>query len=526
MSLDPSPLAAVGRDPIPGSARAGESASDDPSFEELRAEVQKDPVREVTDWGRVVTLASEVLEQRSKDFTAGAYLAVGLLETRGYPGLLDGLAILTGLHEVFWDDGFPPLPKRLRGRANAVQWMVERAATWIERRAAEPADREAIAACLQACSDLDKVLGERFPEGDVGAGTLLRALREQLERLPQPNEPGAAAAPAATAPAASVAAEPAAPAAGSGTDLEIRSQSDAQLLIFKIAAFLRQKEPTSPTPYHLVRAYRWTGIATAPPASEGKTQIIPPAAETVALLRRTLEARDWAGLLEHAESAFRAGSPLWLDLQRFVATALDGLGPSYAGVRDGVVAELRALLRRLPGLVELRFRDDLPFADPETRVWLSESLGEEAGPAVRAPTAPASAEGVDPETLAQARREARRLVKDSDLAGALAALAPAVDRPGTPRAEFLVRLEVASLCAELGRDRLAFPMLQALDETVRHHGLEAWEPALATRVLEALYRSTKRLAGQRGASPDLAARAEETFVRLCRVDPAAAAGVD
>jgi hypothetical protein len=85
---------------------------------------------------------------------------------------------------------------------------------------------------------------------------------------------------------------------------------------------------------------------------------------------------------------------------------------------------------------------------------------------------------------------------------------------------------VATLCVELGRDRIAVPILQALDESAQSRGLEILEPTLATRLLESLYRASKRLAGQRGAPPDLAGRVEEIFARLCRVDPGAAAGVD
>jgi type VI secretion system protein VasJ len=523
--VEPSALAGLGRTPIPGDQPAGEYAADDTEFEEIRAEVLKDPVREITDWGRVVPRATQILERRSKDFTAGAYLTAGLLETKGYPGLLDGLAILTGLHETFWDNGFPPVPKRLRGRANAIQWLVERCGTWIERKGAQPADRDTIAACLQVCGDLEKTLGERFTEGDVGAGGILRALREQFERLPSPEE--AAAAPVAGA-ATNQAASSATPVASSG-DLEIRSQSDAQLLIFKMAAFLRQKEPASPTPYRLVRVFRWAGIGAAPPTTDGKTQIIPPSAETNALLHGAYDARNWSGLLESAEDAFRQGSPLWLDVQRFTVTALENLGPGFAAIREGVLEEVRGLLRRIPSLPELHFRDDSPFADPETRVWLAESLGQEAagGGAPRSGSASAPvAEGIDPAALAEARTEAMRLVKDGDFRGALDAIAAAVTRPGSPRGDFLVRLEVATLCADLGRDRLALPMLQALDDTVRAHDLETWEPALATRVLESMYRATKRQAGQRGATPDLAGRVEEFFARLCRIDPGTAAKID
>jgi hypothetical protein len=145
---------------------------------------------------------------------------------------------------------------------------------------------------------------------------------------------------------------------------------------------------------------------------------------------------------------------------------------------------------------------------------------------MRSASSAAPTEGVDPAAVAQARADARVRVKDGDFDGARDLIAAAIERPGSPRGEFLVRLELATLCVEVGRDRIAVPMLQALDQGARTQGLEILEPTLATRLLESLYRATKRLAAQRGASPDLAGRAEELFARLCRVDPGAAAGAD
>jgi len=533
---DPSPRAANALAAVPGDNPAGQQISDDPEFEALRGEVMKDPVRgQVIDWKKVVPLATELLQKRSKDFTVASYLAVALLETDRYAGLADGLQILEGLIQTFWDNGYPSVPKRLRGRANSLLWMSERAGKWVERRGAEVRDREGLAHCVQICTDLDKALAERFPDGDVGVGALSRSLREALERLPAEMETVAqtqeAAAPLSGAssavggvPASAPALAPSGSAPADG--LEVRSQSDALILVFKIAAFLRQSEPSNPAGFRLVRALRWSGIEELPPANAGKTQLIPPHEDTVLALRRLHDAGNWAGLLEEAESSFQAGSPLWLDLHRYSAAALAGLGDAYASAREGVHGEVRALLRRLPQLADLRFRDDTPFADAETRRWLTEDLGAEPAPASVAAAPAATPAGVDEALLSAARQAARKLVKSGDMRGALEALSAVLPEPGTLRGDFLARLEVAVLFAESGRERLAAPLLEALDETLRGRTLEEWDPALAARVLQALYRCSKRLAGQRGATPALAERVEEIYARLCRLDPAAAAALD
>ena len=82
---------------------------------------------------------------------------------------------------------------------------------------------------------------------------------------------------------------------------------------------------------------------------------------------------DWSSLLDAAEevmaSSYGRG---WLDLQRYVLTALDGLGGEYETVRKAVRGALAELLRDLPGLAEATLMDDSPTANRETQRWLRE----------------------------------------------------------------------------------------------------------------------------------------------------------
>jgi type VI secretion system protein ImpA len=65
-------------------------------------------VIEEPNWREVREKSLELL-RRSKDLRVALYLALGLLKTDGLAGLRDGLAVLRGLLERFWDNLYPQL---------------------------------------------------------------------------------------------------------------------------------------------------------------------------------------------------------------------------------------------------------------------------------------------------------------------------------------------------------------------------------------------------------------------------------
>jgi type VI secretion system protein VasJ len=549
---EPSARAQIGRTPIPGGSPAGENVTAEPEYEQMQAEASKDAgIHGPIDWEKVVDVGLTILRERSKDFKAACYVAVGLTQLEHYKGLCDGLALILGMVEEFWETGFPP-PKRMRGRANAFSWMAERSAKVIERIEVQADDAEAIETAFQAINDLTKLLEERLGDFEVQSGDLLRALREARERVkvlapPPPPEPppapatteGAApegtpeaqaAAPGETPAPAPPAAQPqappppAAPAAGAPAASDIATRADANQLIQRAATYFKEKEPASPISYRLTRIVRWSDIGQDPPSDgQGQTQLIDPPAERVGGLRSLFEAGNWETLFSAAEAGFRE-RPLWLDAQRYSIEAARALGGTSEKVADALVDELRALLRRAPGLPKLLFRDGTPFADPDTRAWIdSEVLVQEGG---GGGGQAAGASAVDAGDLEKARQEARQLAKKKRLGEGIAILQDVMQGDPSPRGRFLGRLEVAQLCAESGQDRMAVPVLEELDAELTRHGLERWEPALAVQVLRTLYRCRRRLAERKGAPPEAAAQADEVFERLCQVDPLAAASLD
>jgi type VI secretion system protein ImpA len=99
--------------PVAGDKPCGEDFTYHPSFQNLEAiargkpETQFSPAEE-PQWKEVRDAALEVLGQ-SKHLAAGVILTVALLKIGGLEGLRDGLAVVRGLVEKFWNDLYPRL---------------------------------------------------------------------------------------------------------------------------------------------------------------------------------------------------------------------------------------------------------------------------------------------------------------------------------------------------------------------------------------------------------------------------------
>lgn len=60
-----------------------------------------------SDWRLVVRLASDALQNKSKDLQIAVWLTEGLIHTQGFTGLTFGLQVMNGLMEKFWDCFYP-----------------------------------------------------------------------------------------------------------------------------------------------------------------------------------------------------------------------------------------------------------------------------------------------------------------------------------------------------------------------------------------------------------------------------------
>ncbi len=127
------PLAGNLLDPIPGSSPSGENLYYSPLYDKIKeARRQEEEIsqgewrREVkkADYPQVIKLATDALAQKSKDLQLAAWLTEALLCQQGIAGLADGLDLLRGLLENFWDSLYPELEDGdAEMRATPLEWV-------------------------------------------------------------------------------------------------------------------------------------------------------------------------------------------------------------------------------------------------------------------------------------------------------------------------------------------------------------------------------------------------------------------
>ena len=62
-----------------------------------------------TDWNAVANNSDTALIEKTKDFRIGLYWAAARATQGGPMGMLEGLVLLSGLIEGYWDTMYPPL---------------------------------------------------------------------------------------------------------------------------------------------------------------------------------------------------------------------------------------------------------------------------------------------------------------------------------------------------------------------------------------------------------------------------------
>ena len=539
------------RDRFPGDAPFGADVRYDATFENLKTEVLKltahSSLEGGVDWKSCKAWALEILGSKSKDLAVASYLAVILFVLDGYGGLADGLAILQKYLRDDWDGVFP------RNRAAALEWLVTRLAPFIEAKAPEPFEIALLPPLRDQLSAFQEEVRQRLQDKAPSFGELNSALAAYLDDLQASPAAGNGAAPAESPAPSGTAAAPAPPprpAAPPAAALPAGTSSDE--IASRIRALLpalREADPLSPVPYRLLRSLTWDGL-TAPPVPDpngstpGTTRIPPPRAQQKTALENLLAAGNWAALLNASEAAFQEGGGIfWLDLQRYTALALEGLGSPRAA--EAIRHEVARLLERLSALPTFSFADRTvaadprrpnertvertPFASEETRQWLETLKGDAAGgeaPAAFLPSARA-VESAEPALSPADARTAQELLARQP-AAAFDLLQAAVDKAPNQRSRFRTRLAAARLCLQANQAAWARALLEALLAESESFQFEDWEPETAADLYQLLALCYARPAKRGGPQDPEAARVQIENLRrkLFRIDMRAAAALE
>ena len=521
--------ATLGAQAIAGGA--GDDVRDDPDFERLQAEIGKlsnPSAGGAVDWGSVASLCVGLLSGKGKDMLVAAYLAGACLQQRGLPGLADGLRVLADMMQAYWDTLYPPL-KRLRGRRNAVQWLIDR----VQAHAAEtdwtalpPVDPELLHRIRDSIKAIDGLLRDKDEEAPS-----LRPLLALVDSVPAKEEaapapvpepaapvpppqaapspvaaPAATTAPAVPPPARAPAVEPVAFAAlNADADLE-RALDQACARIGEIAGYLLAANLSDARAYRLQRVAAWSAIHAPPPVRDDATLIQPPISQIVDALDRLVASQSDEDIVRFAEAQL-AVFPFWLDLNRLCAEALGRMGERYAAARREIASQVQGFVQRVPGIQAMTFAGGKPFADDATKAWIG-SLGP-------AQAGAEDAGGREPDALASSLSKARVLAAEGNLPEAAAALQRLLAQPITPAQKLRVRIQLCELLLTERRHVGLQPFAQAILDEIDRHGLDSWDPPLALAGLKVAY----AIAAQDETNPR---RGDALLARILALDAAAA----
>jgi type VI secretion system protein ImpA len=386
---------------------------------------------------------------------------------------------------------------------------------------------------VEALGDLDRVGRERF--GDTAPNfirlqdalaevqrTVRQLLAKKLELDPDPPEPLPSfdqVSPAVSVDSSAASTPSAGAVAGRpvmGSDPTDRA--DATDRAIGAARFLRHSEPRNPASYLLLRGFRWgelrgQGVSPDPrlleaPSSQIRTQL-------KALL---LEAK-WTQLLEAAETVM--ATPVgrgWLDLQRYVLSACEGLGGEFELVSRAILGELRALLADVPALPTMTLMDDMPTANEETQQWLRQQGFNGAQPPEGVAEEQVSVMRTNGQAIAdRAWERATAEVRAGRAPRGIQLLMEELTKEKTPRSRFLRRTQIARMMVDNGLEAIAVPILVELLALIENHKLSEWEAGdLVAEPMALLYRCIEKLAGEAVVGDH---SRETLYPRICSLDP-------
>ena len=444
--------------PIQPELPGGSNPRDGDTFGLLEAEINKRldlHAQTATDWPLVSKLATTILRDEGKDLSVATWLMLAWTYCEGASGLVTGVRVLHDVHVHHWDTMSPPV-KRLRGRRNQMEWLLQELETVLARNSSEwaalqaqqhaqlMADWDALDALWQGYDDqapalfkLRRTLMDLAPSEDDSTSTV------ETDTLLSSAEPHAAAGTAdssgvtgataesdttetarpaegvrskadAQAPEAhikttnAVAPRDSAPRVGSGVAGVVpESAAEVEQIIdqgFEAMHALLRDVPDElimmPVLYRLNRVRAWMALDVVPPTTEGVSRIPAPPPADQDGLQRLIDASDPGSVLRFAESRL-VSHRFWLDLNRIACQAAQAL-PDGQPVADAIAHETMGLLQRLPGLQDLSFNNHQAFADSATHDWLASLNTATAVPVTRLARADQIQSDIPADTLGMA----------------------------------------------------------------------------------------------------------------------------
>ena len=458
------------------------------------------------DWLKIRESSESLLRTQSKDVRVGAWLAWALYQRESFQGLLAGLGLLHYLCAHHWAEVHPQKP---RTRSAAISWLVPRVEQVLTENIAIKEQLPLFRRLVEHLEGLDAACTAHLRDDAPLLLPISRRLKSMVQRAAD-NQPEPGVVGAAVAQVKQAATQLFTPGAPIDNEKEAHKALRAQQENARpLCAWWLKQKATDLRAYRLNRTLLWLSIDAVPERnSEQVTALRGLPADKLKAYQDRYDQGKYADLLVELEASL-AKAPFWFDGQRMVWECLQELSAEMA-MRE-VEIHFALLIQRLPGIIELRFHDGVPFAEPATRAWINAHVM----PHLQSASAPRKVEvaGTQP-AWEVVLDEVRPILRTDGLKTAVQILKQGLQNAQGGRVRFYWQFALARLCFMAKKYELAKTQLETLDQTLQDSGLNAWEPDLVLEVLHLLH-SCCELLPQNHAVRE---RKEEIYRRLCHLD--------
>jgi hypothetical protein len=191
--------------PIRGNNPAGDDLRYLGLYDEIREARRSDETFEqgdwkrqpkLADWKKVVLLTTDALANHTKDLLVGAWFCEALVIVHGLTGLRDGLKLILGLHERFWENLYPEIDAGdTEARANVLSLMdrqLSLAITKASNQISGPQNEEVnelLNECRTEIRALERVIDEKYSGEAPGLPRLKKSLDNMVKLLDRQVKP-------------------------------------------------------------------------------------------------------------------------------------------------------------------------------------------------------------------------------------------------------------------------------------------------------------------------------------------------
>ena len=494
---------------IPGELPCGEDLSFEPEFEQLGSEVGKDTSihgDQKTNWVVVHELA-DLLLKRSKDIWFFAYGAIAVHYTRGVADCAQCIKSLNSILSTQWTNLHPSLhrPKR---REAPLKWLCNKFHHISSSTAFIGARPNDVMALNAAFGELQDTLDTLLPDNALTFKSILRSKIEGSSEISTGTgtgigtgigPPNNIAAPKQTAVVHSQEAPLAQNTSGQPEKRSTISASTLPQVIRAINDNTRQLgdhllalNREDERAYHLHRVALWGTLLQLPPSEvSGLTQLTCPIPmEVITMYTNAVHDNRHGEILSQIERD-ASNAPFWLDGQYLVVLCLEGI--SATSVAFSVKHSIAQLIQRFPDILNLKFKDGMPFASNKTATWINSfasSILIDAPHAVNGQQIVNSAHLPDEHAMLQ---EAIELSVKGNFKAGLEILG--VIPPGKSRGFMRQSVLKAKYCIAVGQLEAASQLLKAVIDKLRAWDLLDWEPELSAEAIKLFQSLTAKRKG-------------------------------